>query len=171
VSGRSGWPGARTVARVVPHILVALAALGLALLPGASAAAQADLIGAEPAAGSTVTGSPSTIRLSFSQPLQSNSTIKLFMGQFQPVGAVNTVVAGSEMQASLGRPLAPATYTVQWSAATDDGQTAQGTYQFAVVPGSPTAAIRLAPLLAALATVIGAGVAIFVWVLNRRQRL
>src|SRR5437016_5445438 len=148
-----------------------LAALTLALLTVAGAAAHADLISSEPAAGSTVAGSPSVIRLSFSQPLLSTSAIQLFTGQFVPVTGLNTVVAGSEMQAALGRPLAPATYTVQWSAATDDGHTTEGSYQFAVAPPSATGANRLAALVAVIATILSGGVAIFVWILNRRQRV
>jgi len=151
--------------------LAALAAVMLALGMGVVAAAQADLIGAEPAAGSTVVGSPATIRLSFSQPLVSSSTIQLFTGQFQAVGRLNTVVAGSEMQATLGERLAPGNYTVQWSAITDDGQTARGSYQFGVSAPVPFVGSQLAPLMAAIATIISAGVAVFVWILNRRQRL
>jgi len=152
-------------------ILAALAALTLGLWMTAGAAAQADLISAEPAAGSTVTGSPATIRLSFSQSLESKSTLQLFTSQFQAAGRLNTVVAGSEMQATLGERLAPGNYTVQWSAATDDGQTAQGSYQFGVAAAGPSAANRLAPVVAAIATILSAGVAVFVWILNRRQRL
>ena len=171
MTGHRRWPGAPSACRSEPYLLAALAALTLALLTVAGVAAQADLIAAEPAPGSTVAGSPSTIRLSFSQPLKNNSTLQLFTGQFQPVAGLNTVVAGSEMQATLGEQLAPARYTVQWTAATDDGQTAQGSYQFAVAPGSPIAASRLAPLVAALATIISAGVVVLAWILNRRQRL
>src|SRR5207244_11459781 len=137
----------------------------------AGASAQADLIGAEPAAGSTVTGSPSLIRLSFSQPLESNSTIQLFRGQFEPVPNLTTVVAGSEMQAAIGSQLVPDTYTVQWLAATDDGLTAQGSYQFGVAPASSFSANWLAPLVAAAANLISDAVLIFAWILNRRQRL
>jgi len=151
--------------------LAALAALAVLLLSARMAAAQADLIGAEPAAGSTVAGSPATIRLSFSQPLESTSSLQLFAGQFQPVTGLQIVVAGSEMQATLGQRLAPGTYTVQWLAATDDKQTAQGSYQFGVAAASPFPASRLAPLVAVFATLISAAVLIFAWLLNRRQRL
>src|SRR4051812_33497282 len=96
-------------------LLAMLAALLLAAVGAAGVGAHADLIASEPAAGSTVRGSPSTIRLSFSQPLESSSTIRLFSGQFVPVTGLTTSVAGSELQALVGQTLAPATYTVQWS--------------------------------------------------------
>jgi methionine-rich copper-binding protein CopC len=171
MNGLSGWVGRLSGRRVERGRVALIAALTLALLTVASAAAHADLISSEPAAGSTVAGSPATIRLSFSQPLQSTSTMQLFLGQFQSVAGLNTVVAGSEMQATLGRPLAPATYTVQWSAASDDGHTTEGSYQFAVAAAGPAAVNRLAPVVAAIATILSGGVAIFVWILNRRQRV
>ena len=151
--------------------VAAAAALAIALVCAAGVAAHAELIASEPAAGSTVAGSPSTIRLTFSQPLESTSKIELYAGQFQPVTGLTTVVAGSEMRAVLGRPLAPATYTVQWTAVSDDGHSTAGSYQFAVTQSAQTAGNRTAPLVAAIAAIIGGGVAIFAWILNRRQRL
>jgi methionine-rich copper-binding protein CopC len=151
-------------------LAVCLAGL-LAVASVAGATAHADLIASEPAAGSTVAGSPGTIRLSFSQPLESASSLQLFTGQFQPVTGLTTSVAGSELQAVVGKALAPATYTVQWSAATEDGHITEGSFQFAVAAASPSGSNRLAPLLAAVASIIGAGVALLAWALNRRQRL
>jgi len=151
--------------------VAAVAALTVATVGAAGVSAHADLIASEPAAGSTVAGSPSTIRLTFSQPLESTSQIELFTGQFQAVTGLTTVVAGSEMRAVLGQPLAPATYTVQWTAVSDDGHSTEGSYQFAVTQASQTAANRTAPLVAAIAAIIGGGVALFAWILNRRQRL
>jgi methionine-rich copper-binding protein CopC len=152
-------------------LVAAVAALTMAIVGAASVLAHADLIASEPAAGSTVAGSPSTIRLTFSQPLQNTSKIELFAGQFQPVTGLTTVVAGSEMRAVLGQPLAPATYTVQWTAVSDDGHSSEGSYQFAVAQAAQTAVSRIAPLAAAIAAILSGGVAIFVWILNRRQRL
>jgi len=152
-------------------LVAAVAALTMAIVGAASVLAHADLIASEPAAGSTVAGSPSTIRLTFSQPLQNTSKIELFAGQFQPVTGLTTVVAGSEMRAVLGQPLAPATYTVQWTAVSDDGHSSEGSYQFAVSQAAQTAVSRIAPLAAAIAAILSGGVAIFVWILNRRQRL
>ena len=152
--------------------LVALLVSGmLAAWCVVSAGAHADLIASEPAAGSTVAGSPSTIRLSFGQPLGSASTIQLFTGQFQPVTGLTTSVAGSELQAVVGKALAPATYTVQWAAVTEDGHTTEGSFQFAVAAASANGSSRLASLLAALIGIIGAAVAVVVWIVNRRQRL
>jgi methionine-rich copper-binding protein CopC len=151
--------------------LALLVASVLSARSAVSAYAAADLIEAQPAAGSTVSGSPASIRLSFSQPLVSGSTVALFTGQFQQVGGLSTVVAGSELQATLAQPLAPATYTVQWVAATDDGATAQGSYQFAVAAGNPFTSGRYTPLIAALATIVTGAVAVLVFILSRRQRL
>ena len=146
-------------------------ALLLAAVTTASVSAHADLIASEPAAGSTVPGSPNTIRLSFSQPLQGTSTIQLFTGQFQPVTGLTTSVAGSELQALVGQRLEPATYTVQWSAATDDGHTTEGSFQFAVAATSSNPLGRLTPLLAVFVALLGVGVTGLAWMSQRRRRL
>ncbi len=148
-----------------------VAAIIVALFCVANAAAHADIIQADPAPGSTVAGSPAVIRLSFSQPLENTSRIDLFTGQFRAAAGVTTVVAGSEMRGVLAQPLSPATYTVQWFAVSDDGHTTQGSYQFAVVQANASITSRLVPLLAAVAAILSGGVAVFVWILNRRQRL
>ena len=162
----SGWrPASR-------QWLAALLAAGmLAALAVAGAAAHADLIASEPAAGSTVAGSPGTIRLSFSQPLDSSSTVELFTGQFQPVTGLTTSVAGSELQAMVGRHLAPATYTVQWTAVSEDGHSSEGSFQFAVAAASGNRYIRLAPVLAVLIGLIGVAVATVAIFFNRRRRV
>ncbi len=152
-------------------LAAALLAIVLALGGAATASAHADLISADPAPGSTVTGSPSAIRLSFSQPLLSASHVELSTGQFQAVPAVTTQVAGSELRAILAQPLAPATYTVQWTAVSDDGHSTQGSYQFAVAPANSPLTGWVAPLAAAVAAVLIAGVATVVWFLSRRQRV
>ena len=162
----SGWRPASwqwLAALLVAGVLAALAAVG--------AAAHADLIASEPAAGSTVLGSPGTIRLSFSQPLDGASTVQLFTGQFQPVTGLTTSVAGSELQALVGQPLAPATYTVQWTAVSQDGHSTEGSFQFAVAAASAKGYIRLAPVLAVLIGLMGIVVAAIVVAVNRRRRV
>jgi methionine-rich copper-binding protein CopC len=150
--------GSAAARRAARYLLGAMAAMLMAAVSVAGVAAHADLIAAEPAAGS-------------SQPLLPASKIQLFAGQFVPVTGLTTVVAGSEMQVALGQPLAAATYTVQWSAATDDGHTTEGSYQFGVAPAPLIAPNLLAPLSAAIALILSAGVTSLVWLLNRRQRV
>jgi len=110
------------------------AALALAAANPAVVAAYADMLSADPAPGSTVVGSPAAIRVEFSQPLLPASHIDLYTAQFVAVPGVSTLVAGSELRGVLSQPLAPATYTVQWSAVSDDGQATRGSFQFAVAP-------------------------------------
>jgi methionine-rich copper-binding protein CopC len=152
-------------------LMVTLAAAIVALAGVRSAAAHADLISADPAPGSTVAGSPQAIRLSFSQPLLSTSRIDLLTGQFQAMPGLTTVVAGSELRGVPSQPLAPATYTVQWTAVSDDGHSTQGSYQFGVAPASSPVTGRVGALVAAAATILSGGVAMFVWILKRRQRV
>jgi methionine-rich copper-binding protein CopC len=151
-----------------------LAVMGAALVLFASTgsvAAQADLISADPAPGSTVKGSPAAIRLSFSQPLESTSRINLYLGQFQTVPGVTTLVAGSELNATLAQPLVPATYTVDWLAVSDDGHSTEGSYQFAVAPADSPFAGRLIPIATALAIVVVSGISVSIWRLNWPKRL
>jgi methionine-rich copper-binding protein CopC len=164
--GRGGWRRAGPT-----WLLAVLASAMAAALAAGSASAHADLIGSEPAAGSTVAGSPGTIRLSFSQPLQGGSTIQLFSGQFVPVTGLAISVAGSELQAVVGQPLPAGTYTVQWTAVTDDGHTTEGSYQFGVAAAGSEGPGRLAPLLAGMLVLIGGGVAAAAWLVNRRRRV
>jgi len=152
--------------------LAAAIGAALVLLAGAArATADADMISADPAPGSTVSGSPVSIRLGFSQPLQNTSRINLFSGQFQAVPGVTTLVAGSELQANLAQPLAPAVYTVDWMADTDDGHSTQGSYQFAVTAASSPFAGRLVPLAAGTVIIVGLALAAVLWNLNRRRRV
>lgn len=153
-------------------LIAAATALLFSLFLVGVVAAQADLISADPVPGTTVAGSPSIIRLSFSQPLEDASRMDLFTGQFQVVPGVTTQLAGSELRGVLGQPLAPATYTVQWTAVTDNGVSTRGSYQFAVA--AQTSSLfggRLTAAVAAAATIVTGGVAIFILVLSRRQRL
>ncbi len=150
-------------------LAAALLAMALILGSAVTAAAHADLIGADPAPGSTVTGSPSVISLSYSQPLLSTSHVELFTGQFLGVPGVTTQVAGSEMRALLSQPLTPTTSTVQWTAVSDDGHETQGSYQFAVAAANRLFGGQLAPVVAAAAIILGGSLAAAVWMLNRRR--
>src|SRR5262249_1643500 len=151
-------------------LLVALLAELPLLIPAPSAAAAADLIAADPAPGSTLNGSPSAIRLDFSQPLSRGSHVDIYAGEFQAVAGVNSLVAGWELRAVLPQPLPPATYTVQWQAITDDGASAQGSYQFAVAASGTDLGGRLGVWAAIAATIVTGVVTMAVFVLNRRKR-
>ena len=93
-----------------------------------------------PAAGSTVDGSPSEIRLTFSEPLVEGSQIVLHGEQFRAVGAVTTIVAGSKMRGLVSTTLELGTYTVEWTAISLDTHTVSGSYPFTVSASAPAVA-------------------------------
>jgi methionine-rich copper-binding protein CopC len=153
----------RGTCAVVAAGLAALALVG-------SAWAHAELVEAVPAAGSTVDGSPSEIRLTFSEPLVEGSQIVLHAEQFQAVGEVTTVVAGSKMRGLVSTTLELGTYTVEWTAISLDTHMVSGSYPFTVGPGA-TAARNWTPTIAAAVSILTGGLAVLIWYLNRRSRL
>lgn len=128
--------------------------LTLCLVAAGSAAAHAELVSASPAPGAQLAGSPAEIRLTFSEPVASSSSIVLLTADFQPVeGLVGQFAADrpQEIYAPLSE-LAPGVYTVQWTAASDDGHEISGTYSFSVGLVTPGAATDAAPTAAVALT-------------------
>jgi methionine-rich copper-binding protein CopC len=132
--------------------------------------AHADLVDAVPPAGSTVAGSPSEIRLTFSETLLQGSQVALYGENFQPAADVTSIVAGTQMRGLLSERLGPGTYTVEWSAATADLHIVSGSYPCSVGP-TETAGRNWAPIVAAAVSILTAGLAVLIWYLNRRSRL
>ena len=146
-------------------------AAGLAVLAlSGSAWAHAALVNAQPAAGSTIDGPPSEIRLTFSETLVEGSHIALFGEQFRAVANVTTIIAGSQMRGLVSTALEPGTYTVEWTAISMDAHTVSGSYPFTVGPRAPAIANSTA-IIAALVSIIAGGLAVLIWYLNRRSRL
>jgi methionine-rich copper-binding protein CopC len=114
--------------------------IGLLWLVGAAspALAHASLISAEPAPGAVVSPAVAEIRLAFDERLGPASAVRVFAAGFRAVPDVTSQVEGNILRAALARPLSPGVYTVQWEAASPDGHSTQGSYQFEV-SGSPAA--------------------------------
>lgn len=105
------------------------------LSPFTPAWAHSELLSAEPAPGAQLAASPAEIRLSFTAPLTTFSTVLVYGAQFQIIQGINPVVTPAEPQqmvAELPR-LAPGVYTVQWRAVSIDKDLVTGSYQFVVV--------------------------------------
>ena len=100
--------------------------------------AHAELTGSDPKAGSTVTGSPDTITLDFSDTLKSNS-------HFEVTDASGTqVLAGGpdpdvkdRMSVAVTTPLAAGAYQVQWTSVAADGDVLRGKFSFTVAEATP----------------------------------
>jgi hypothetical protein len=96
------------------------------------------------------------------------STIVLYTQGFSRVAGLDTSVDGAVLTATLAEPLAPGTYTVEWTALGSDGHPVQGSYQFAVSAAAGPSRSS-GPVLALAAGLLAAGlVGVLVW--RRRAR-
>jgi len=114
------------------NLFVSLALFAANLLWVPQALAHASLVSADPAPGATVPSTLAGIRLTFDEPLVFGSTLTLFTNGFQNVGGITSQIEGKVLRTTLVGRLAPGTYTVQWKAATADGHSVEGSYQFGV---------------------------------------
>lgn len=93
---------------------------------------------AEPRVGSTVSVSPSCIRIWFDGPLEpAFSTLHVQNGSGRPIDKGDGRVSSSDatlIEVSLP-PLSPGAYRVLWSVVGRDGHRTQGDYAFTVRPG------------------------------------
>jgi len=109
-------------------------AVGLAavLLASRQALAHAELLRAEPAPGATAPAGLSEVRLIFDQAISPASSLSLFTGEFSPGPTLAASVDGAVLVGRSASPLPAGAYTLQWTAISLDGHTAEGSYQIAV---------------------------------------
>lgn len=149
----------------IRRLVVALAAVLAALVPGAPAWAHNSLVEAVPAKNATLTEAPATVKLSFLQKLDPEfTTIVVSDAAQQKVPADPPKVANKTGTLTLTAPLANGDYTVAYQVVSTDGHTVKGSYKFTVAaaaaapssaaapvpaPSSPAPALSTAPPLAA----------------------
>jgi len=114
-----------------------LAAAAFACVIAATAAfAHAFLDTASPGVGATVSGSPSELRLSFTQNLVlafSGVQISAAAGGQVPAGKP-VLAAPNVLSVRLGHALKPGAYVVSWHVVSIDTHPTSGTYHFTVAP-------------------------------------
>lgn len=98
--------------------------------------AHTELLDAEPAAGDMLTIPPTAVRLTFNEALSPGSDLFLFTEGFQYVDDVTVTVPSDRPEQLIATfsTLPPETYTVQWTAVSEDGHTITGSYTFEVLP-------------------------------------
>jgi len=108
-------------------------ALAVVLFAPILVSAHALLISAEPDIGSTLNHSPRTLRLTFDQPIASQSTVRLLATNFVMIDwvQVQAVDAPNVLEAQLPA-LQAGVYTVEYDVLSADGDLVQGSYEFAV---------------------------------------
>ena len=110
-----------------------LSPLGLIAVTGV-VSAHAMLEKAQPAAGSVVHGSPSTLRLEFSEPLEpAFSAVTVTDNGGQSVASGAAAIAQSTMSVPL-KSLRAGQYRVSWHAVSVDKHRTEGSYTFRVSP-------------------------------------
>ncbi len=118
-------------------LLAALAASSLAVTPAEAARRHTRLLKSIPSKDTTLTGTPESLQLWFSE------RIDLAQSRVQLLGANERAIPLSAITRDDSRPdqpvvaklmtdLAPGTYTVNWSAASGDGHPVRGGFRFTV---------------------------------------
>jgi copper transport protein len=126
-------------------VAAALVALALVLLGAAPAAAHAELVDTDPDEGAVVETAPSTVTLTFSEPVRLTSQeIVVYDSAGDPVPAT-AGANGTDVRVDLAgaADLADGTYVVSWNVLSDDGHPISGALTFSV--GSPSAALTAPP--------------------------
>ncbi|MCY1137280.1 copper resistance protein CopC [Actinoplanes sp. Pm04-4] len=154
----------------------------VAVLAVASPAwAHAQLVAATPSQDATLTASPATVELTFSEDLNPEFvTVALSNATRQRLPTSTPSVAGPTATVTPGGPLVDGVYTVAYRVVSADGHTVQGSYDFTVgTPAQPVAAARASTpsglpwfVLAGLG-VLGlalAGAAAYFYAFGRRKR-
>jgi copper resistance protein C len=122
-----------TMQRFLKPFIIAVLASSLATT---AALAHAFLDRAIPGVGLTVSGSPSELRLAFTQGVVvafSSVTISADGGGAVPVSKpVNDPADQQVIHVRLGHPLKPGSYTVTWHVLSVDTHRTEGTYRFTV---------------------------------------
>jgi methionine-rich copper-binding protein CopC len=104
------------------------------LLLTSPAFAHAHLRGEEPAAGSTVSATPSLLKLMFSEGVELSLTgIEVAKaGVAVPTGTPTLEGDGKVLDVPVQKPLEPGVYTVTWHALAKDGHSTHGEYSFTI---------------------------------------
>ncbi|MCL4870874.1 MAG: copper resistance protein CopC [Anaerolineae bacterium] len=151
------------VSRFTLHVsrLLSLLLLFWLLLRPHPLAAHNELRHSYPAAGQTLSQSPTEIRLTFSEP-PANGGITLYDQQFRQIADVTLRPPGEnphELAAALPQ-LEDGTYTVQWLTLSADNHTVSGSFQFSV-RHTPQSSLMNNLIVGVLAAAILAGLILF----------
>jgi methionine-rich copper-binding protein CopC len=134
---------------------------------------HAELVSSYPAPGAVVAGTPPEIRLTFNERIGLGSTLQIFGKAFRAVPGVTAGVdpAAPQLLRAIPPPLAPDTYTVEWTAASLDGHTVSGSFAFAVTPAA-AAGPSSGPgwLVAIIAAIVAAALGFAAWRITLARR-
>lgn len=120
------------------HIQKLFVTAAFACCAATAAFAHAFLVHAMPGVGTTVSGSPLEIELSFSEGIVAGfSGVKLVSADGEAIRLGKLTIDPAKpnvLHSMLGRPLTPGIYTVSWHVVSVDTHRTQGTYKFTIAP-------------------------------------
>lgn len=105
-----------------------------------SVQAHAQLLEANPAPGSTLDAPPTEIRLTFNEPIGTDSRLSLFDNNFYAQPGVESFVdpQNPDQLVATVPPLAAGIYNVNWTAVSADGHLVSGSFRFQIGPTNTT---------------------------------
>ena len=127
--------------------VIATAVLGslIVLASATSASAHADMDASNPANGAVIAKAPTTIKLTFSEPVALN-TVQLLDAQAKPVPS-NAKVSGASVIVTPTTALPQGAVSTQWNVTSDDGHVVTGAVSFIIgrspATGKPVAVATL----------------------------
>jgi methionine-rich copper-binding protein CopC len=120
-------------------LTIAAAMFGVIVITGWRSAFHLHLLKSAPAADTTVSAAPESIRLWFSQAPELKVTTVKVTGPNSATVALAPLTGGDSavvVVAAVKGKMAPGTYTVSWRTIANDGHIARGTFGFTVGPAS-----------------------------------
>lgn len=124
------------------RVLTGLSVIGLTLtgtvvLGTAPAAAHAELRTVTPADGATLKSSPSTVSVTFNEPVTGNAGSVQLLDSDAKIVRRSEVVSGPTVPLT-GQKLTPGRYVIRWSVASADGHVIVGATSFSVKSKTPS---------------------------------
>jgi methionine-rich copper-binding protein CopC len=142
MSSRIHNPATRILRTTAAGLATAALALAALLVTAAPASAHDQLVGTDPAAGSTVDAVPAQITLTFNEkvlPDAGATAIVVTSAGGTPVQEGDPVVSDTTVTQAIVTPADPdGTYTVEWKVVSSDGHPVSGDFSFTVSGASPS---------------------------------
>jgi hypothetical protein len=115
------------------------AVLAIALATAAPVTADVELVRADPAAGSTLSGAPAQVIATYDDDLDPDKSSLLVLGpDGSTIGTGGVTPDDPKTMATAIPSAGPGEYQVRWTAASSDGHILRGTYTFTVSAAAPS---------------------------------
>jgi copper transport protein len=116
------------------YAMVGLATLLLFGIPAQPAFAHAELLSSSPAAGSVLDNAPSSLVLTWSEPVTSNALQVRLVDELGSALDAHVMAMGTTTTMHVPQALTPGSYLISWKVISADGHLVSGLIPFAVAP-------------------------------------